>query len=112
MAGKAHERLGSKRGESRWCLEGDDGDRASDNRSTEETWPLDAVLHPLQESGRWGSEVSGETRNGSILFDIRTKELQRSIYNLYMRGQVRGDDREGGRAAYSTKAKLWMSKSY
>ena len=48
----------------RWCLEGDDGDRASDNRSTEETWPLDAVLHPLHELGRWGSEASGETRAG------------------------------------------------
>ena len=40
--------------------------------------------------------------SGSILFDIQTRELQRSMYNLYMRGQ----------AAYSTKAKLWMSKYY
>ena len=31
MAGKARESLGSRRGESHWCLEGDDGDRASDN---------------------------------------------------------------------------------
>ena len=64
MAGKARERLGSKRGKSHWCLEGDDGDRASDNRLTEETWPLDVVLRPLHELGRWGSEASGETRTG------------------------------------------------
>ena len=87
-----------------------DGDRASDNRSAGKTWPLDAVLRPLHESGRGVSEASGEARNGSILFNIRTKELQRSIYSLYTRGRMRGDDQEGGRAVYSTKAKLWMSK--
>ena len=27
MAGRARERLGSTRDESRWCLEGNDGDR-------------------------------------------------------------------------------------
>ena len=64
MAGRARERLGSTWDELRWCLEGNDGDRTSDNRLTEETWPLDAVLHPLHELGRWGSEASGETRVG------------------------------------------------
>ena len=87
-----------------------DGNHASDNRSAGKTWPLDAVLRPLHESGHGVSEASGEARNGSILFDIRTKELQRSIYSLYTRGQTRGNDQEGGRAAYSTKAKLRMSK--
>ena len=71
---------------------------------------MDAVLRPLHESGREVSEASGEVRDGSILFDIRTKELQRNIYRLYTRGETRGDDREGGRAVYSTKAKLRMSK--
>ena len=37
MAGRACERLGSMRDESHWCLEGNDGNHASDNRSTEET---------------------------------------------------------------------------
>ena len=57
--------------------------------------------------------VRGERRDesGSILFDIQTNELQRSMYNLYTRGRARCDDREGGRAAYSTKAKLQMSKT-
>ena len=89
-----------------------DGDRTSDNQSTEETWPFDAVLRPLHKSGHWGSEASGETRNGSILFNIQTKELQRSMYNLYTRGRVRGDDREGGQTVYSMKARLRMSKYY
>ena len=71
---------------------------------------LDVVLCPLHQSGRGVSEASREARNGSILFNIQTKELQRSIYSLYMRGQTRGDDWEGGQAAYSTKAKLQMSK--
>ena len=64
MAGKARERLGVTQDDSRWCLEGNDGDRVSDNQSTEETWPLDTVLRPLHELGRWGSEASGETRAG------------------------------------------------
>ena len=64
VAGIAHERLGSTRDESRWCLEGNDGNRASDNRSTDETWPLDMVLRPLHELGRWGSEASGEAGTG------------------------------------------------
>ena len=54
-------------------------------------------------------EWRGES--GSILFDIRTNELQRSMYNLYTRGRAQGDDWEGGRTAYSTKAKLRMSKT-
>ena len=56
--------LGLMRDDSRWCLEGNDGNRVSDNRSTEGTWPLDAVLRPLHKLGRWGSEASGETRVG------------------------------------------------
>ena len=47
---------------------------------------------------------------GSILFNIRTGELQVSNYKLYTRRGEQGDDWGGGRAAYSTRAKLQMRK--
>ena len=64
MAGIAHERLGSTRDKSHWCLEGNDGNCTNDNRLTDETWPLDVVLRPLHKSGSWGSEASGEAGTG------------------------------------------------
>ena len=67
--------LGLTRDDSCWCLEGNDGDRVSDNRSTEETWPLDVVLRPLHEWGHWGFRGERRDKSRSILFDIRTKEL-------------------------------------
>ena len=83
MAGRAHERLGSTWDESRWCLEGNDGDRVSNNRLTEETWPLDAVLCPLHELGRWGSEASGETRVG-VSYSIYELENYHEVYTTYI----------------------------
>ena len=88
MAGRARERLGSTWDKSRWCLEGNDGDRASDNRSTEETWPLDAILRPLHESGRWGSEVSGETRTG-VSYSIYELKNYSEVSTTYIRGGER-----------------------
>ena len=76
--------LGLTQGESRWCLEGDDGDRVSNNRSTEETWPLDVVLRPLHESGRWGSEASGETRTG-VSYSIYKLKNYREVCTTYIR---------------------------
>ena len=70
--------------DSRWCLEGDDGDRASDNRSTEGTWPLDAVLRPLHELGRWGSEASGETRAG-VSYSIYELTNYSEVCTTYIR---------------------------
>ena len=67
-------------------------------------------LVSLAQVGPLGFRGEQRGRNGSVLVDIRTNELQRSMYNLYMRGRARGNDQEGGRTAYSTKAKLRMSK--
>ena len=64
MVGKACERLGSKRGESRWCLEGDDGDHVSDNRSTEGTWPWTQSCVPCTSWAVKFPEASGEMRTG------------------------------------------------
>ena len=64
---------------------GDDGDCASDNRSTEETWPLDAVLHPLYESGHWGSEASGEMRMG-VSYSIYELKNYSKVSTTYIRG--------------------------
>ena len=69
-------------------------------------------LASLARVGPLGFRGEQRGKSGSILFNIRTGELQQGIYNLYMRGRVRGDDQEGGRATYSTKAKLRMSKYY
>ena len=84
MAGKACERLGPKRGELCWWLEGDDGDCASDNRSTEKTWPLDAVLHPLHESGHGVSEASGEVKTG-VSYSIYELKNYREVCTTYIR---------------------------
>ena len=84
MAGKARERLGSKRGESRWWLEGDDGNHMSDNRLTEETWPLDAVLCPLHKSGRGVSEASGEVKTG-VSYSIYELKNYREVCTTYIR---------------------------
>ena len=88
MAGKACEGLGLKRGELRWWLEGDDGDRASDNRSTEETWPLDVVLRPLHESGRGVSEASGEVKTG-VSYSIYELKNYSEVSTTYIRGGKR-----------------------
>ena len=90
MAGRARKRLGSTRDESRWCLEWSDGDRMSDNRSTEETWPLDAVLRPLHELGRWGSEA----RVG-VSYSIYKLKNYREVSTTYIR--------EGEREAMTRK---------
>ena len=95
MAGRARERLGLMWDKSRWCLEGNDGDRASDNRSTEETWPLDVVLRPLHELGCWGSEASGETRVG-VSYLIYELKYYREVCTTYIR--------EGEREAMTGKA--------
>ena len=84
MAGKARKRLGSKRGESCWWLEGDDSDRASDNRLTEETWPLDAVLRPLHKSGHGVSEASGEVKTG-VSYLIYELKNYREVCTTYIR---------------------------
>ena len=89
--------------------QGNDGDRASDNQSAGKDLAFGCGLASLARVGPWGFRGERRDENGSVLFDIRTRELQQGIYNLYTRGRARGDDREGGRAAYSTKAKLWMS---
>ena len=102
MAGKACESLGSRRGESHWCLEGDDGDRASDNQSTEETWPLDTVLRLLHELGHWGSEVSGETRTGVSYLIYELKNYSKVCTTYIQEGEPRT----------VRKRKLRMSKSY
>ena len=73
---------------------------------------LGRSLASLARVGPLGFRGKQRGENGSILFDIQTKELQRSIYSLYTRDRTRGDDREGGRAVYSTKAKLRTSKYY
>ena len=84
MAGRACKRLGLTWDESCWCLEGNDGDRASDNRLTEETWPLDAVLRPLHESGRRFSEMSGEARVGVSYLIYKLKNY-REVCTTYIR---------------------------
>ena len=73
---------------------------------------LGCSLASLARVGPLGFRGERRGESGSILFDVRTGELQRGIYNLYTRGRAQGDDREGGRAAYSMKVKLWMSKYY
>ena len=83
------------RDDSRWCLEGNDGDRVSDNRSTEETWPLDTVLRPLHELGRWGSEASGETRAG-VSYSIYELTNYSEVCTTYIQ--------EGEREAMTRKA--------
>ena len=83
MAGKAHERLGLKQGESRWWLEGDDGDCTSDNRLTEETWPLDTVLRPLHKSGHGVSEASGEVKTG-VSYSIYKLKNYREVCTTYI----------------------------
>ena len=67
-------------------------------------------LASLAQVGLWGFRDERRGEDGSILFDIRTRELQWSIYSLYMRRWKWGDDWEGRWATYSTKVKLRMSK--
>ena len=67
-------------------------------------------LASLAQVGLWGFRDERRGEGGSILFDIRTRELKWSIYSLNMRRWTWGNDREGGRAMYSMKAKLRMSK--
>ena len=71
---------------------------------------LDAVLRPLHESGREVSEASGRRETG-VSYSIYELKSYDEISTVYIREvEMRGDDREGGRAAYSTKVKLQMSK--
>ena len=52
-----------------------------------------------------------ERREMGVSYLIYELKSYNEISTVYIReGETRGDDREGGRAAYSTKAKLWMSK--
>ena len=67
---------------------GDDGDCTSDNRSTEETWPLDAVLHPLHELGHGVSEVSGEVKMG-VSYSIYELKNYSKVSTTYIRGGKR-----------------------
>ena len=71
---------------------------------------LERGLASLARVGLLGFRGEQRGENGSILFDIRTKELQRSIYSLYTRGGMKGNVRDGG--PYSTKARLRTSKYY
>ena len=66
-------------------VRGGDGDRASDNRSIEGTWPLDAVLCPLHESGHWFSETSGEARVG-VSYSIYELKNYSEVSTTYIRG--------------------------
>ena len=67
----------------------------SDNRSIEGTWPLDTVLRPLHELGRWGSEASEETRAG-VSYSIYELKSYDKISTVYIReGEMRGNDWEG-----------------
>ena len=87
--------LGLTRDDSRWCLEGNDGDHVSDNRSTEGTWPLNMVLRPLHKLGHWGSEASGETRAG-VSYLIYELTNYSEVCTTYIR--------EGEREAMTRKA--------
>ena len=69
-------------------VRGDDGDRTSDNRSTEKTWPLDAVLHPLHELGRWVLEASGGARTGVSYLIYKLKNYS-EVSTTYIRGGER-----------------------
>ena len=52
-----------------------------------------------------------ERRETGVSYSIYELKSYDEISTVYIRGgEMRGDDREGGRAAYSTKAKLQMSK--
>ena len=52
-----------------------------------------------------------ERRETGISYSIYELKSYNEISTGYIReDEMRGDDREGGRAAYSTKAKLRMSK--
>ena len=61
-----------------------DGDHASDNQSAGKTWPLDAVLRPLHESGRGVSEASGEAGMG-VSYSIYELENYSEVYTTYIR---------------------------
>ena len=66
-------------------VRGDDGDRVSDNRSTEKTWPLDAVLHPLHKLGHWVLEASGGARMG-VSYSIYKLKNYSEVSTTYIRG--------------------------
>ena len=66
-------------------VRGDDGDRVSDNRSTEKTWPLDAVLRSLHELGHWVLEASGGARTGVSYLIYKLKNYS-EVSTTYIRG--------------------------
>ena len=87
-----------------------DGDRVSDNRSAEKTWPWTRSCVPCT-SRAVGIQRRAERRETGVSYSIYELKSYNEISTVYIReGETRGDDREGGRAAYSTKAKLRMSK--
>ena len=52
-----------------------------------------------------------ERRETGVSYSIYELKSYDGISTVYIRkGETRGDDQEGGRAAYSTKVKLRMSK--
>ena len=57
----------------------------SDNQSAGKTWPLDAVLRPLHESGRGVSEASGEARTG-VSYSIYELKNYSKVSTTYTRG--------------------------
>ena len=58
-----------------------------------------------------GFQRRAEGRETGVSYSIYELKSYNEISTVYIReGDTRGDDQEGGRAAYSTKAKLWMSK--
>ena len=67
----------------------------SNNRLTEETWPLDAVLRPLHESGRGVSEASGEVKMG-VSYSIYKLKNYSEVCTTYIQ--------EGERKAMTGKA--------
>ena len=58
-----------------------------------------------------GFQRQAEGREAGVSYSIYELKSYNEISTAYIReGETRGDDQEGGRAAYSTKAKLRMSK--
>ena len=63
------------------CVDGqrNDGDRASDNQSAGNPWPL----RPLHESGRGVSKAGGEARTG-VSYLIYELENYSKVYTTYI----------------------------
>ena len=91
-------------------VRGGDGDRASNNRSITRTWPWTQSCVPCtSQAVRFQRRV--ERRETGVSYSIYELKNYNEISTGYIReGETRGDDREGRRAVYSTKAKLRMSK--